>query len=148
VTKQGAYVLYIDVKLPLTLDVGSLGKVFLPAGRYAYVGSARIGIASRIARHRRLAVQKTGKRHWHIDWLLTNPHAHLAGEVTLEGCIECNISKQIALKKGVTVPVPGFGASDCQSRCKAHLYLLPGSEFALKHPSMKADSSRLPAWMP
>jgi Uri superfamily endonuclease len=124
--KQGAYVLYLDVRLPLTLTVGSLGRFFIPAGRYAYVGSARTGIAGRIARHRRLAEQKAGKIHWHIDYLLMHSHIQWAGDVMMEDGVECDISKQIASKKGVTVPVPGFGASDCRSECKAHLYRLPG----------------------
>jgi Uri superfamily endonuclease len=121
----GAYVLYIDVKRSLSLPVGCFGVVSCPAGRYAYVGSARRGIASRVARHRRLAKQKTGKLHWHIDYLLVNPHVHWAGETVLEDGVECTISGQLARMKGVTTPIPGFGSSDCKSRCKAHLYLLP-----------------------
>ena len=77
--KRGAYVLYFDIELPLTLQVGSLGSSVFPAGRYAYVGSARRGIAARVLRHKRLALQKEGKLHWHIDYLLINRHTELAG---------------------------------------------------------------------
>ena len=122
--KRGAYVLYLDIKLPLMLPVGSLGSAVFPAGRYAYVGSARRGIAARVLRHKRLAVEKAGKIHWHIDSLLVNPHTQWAGEVVLENGIECGISKRIAAMSGVTVPVPGFGSSDCRAGCRAHLYLL------------------------
>ena len=127
----GAYVLYVDIKQLLNLRVGSMGIVDFPVGRYAYVGSARRGIAARVARHRRLAEQKTGKLHWHIDYLLVNPYVRLAGEAVLENGIECSIARQIFRMKGVTVPVPGFGSSDCQSGCKAHLYLLPEAGRAL-----------------
>jgi Uri superfamily endonuclease len=120
----GAYVLCIDVKEPLRLPVGALGVVSFPAGRYAYVGSARRGIESRVARHRRLAEQKTGKLHWHIDYLLVNPNAHLASETVLEDGAECEISRQIARLKGVIAPIRGFGSSDCKSGCEAHLYLM------------------------
>jgi Uri superfamily endonuclease len=113
------------VKLPLNLEVGALGMVSLPAGRYAYVGSARSGIEVRLARHRRLAEEKTGKIHWHIDYVLVNRHTQWVGEEVLEDGVECAVSKQIAAKDGVTAPVPGFGASDCRSGCVAHLYLLP-----------------------
>jgi Uri superfamily endonuclease len=127
-TKQGAYVLYFDIELPLTLLVGSLGSSVFPAGRYAYVGSARRGIAARVLRHKRLALQKEGKLHWHIDYLLINRHTELAGETVLENEIECTISKRIAKMSGVTVPVPGFGSSDCRAGCRAHLYLLPSEK--------------------
>ncbi len=123
--KRGAYILHFDVKTPLTLAVASLGSISLPAGHYAYVGSARRGIASRIARHRRLAEQKTGKLHWHIDYLLVNPHVQWAGETLLEDGIECEISGRIASIKEVKAPVPGFGSSDCTAGCEAHLYRLP-----------------------
>jgi Uri superfamily endonuclease len=122
--KGGAYVLRVNVKRPLTLFVGALGQVFIPAGCYAYVGSARRGIVARVSRHKRLAMQKEGKLHWHIDYLLMNPHTQWDGEVMLEDGIECVISGHISTLKGATAPVPGFGSSDCRSGCKAHLYLL------------------------
>jgi Uri superfamily endonuclease len=127
----GAYILYIDVKRSLSLPVGSLGIVSLPAGRYAYVGSARSGIAARVARHRRLAEQKAGKVHWHIDYVLVHPQVHWAGEGVIEDGVECALSHQIAMKEGVTVPAPGFGSSDCRFGCEAHLYLLPEADRTL-----------------
>jgi len=126
--KQNAYVLHIDARRSLTLRVGALKGVWLPAGHYVYVGSARRGIATRIARHVRLAVQKTGNLHWHIDYLLTNPQIQLAGATVLVGCSECRISLQIASRKGVTAPIPHFGSTDCRSGCKAHLYRLQARE--------------------
>lgn len=139
--KEGAYVLCINVKRPLSLFVGALGKVFFPAGCYAYVGSARRGIVARVSRHKRLAMQKEGKLHWHIDHLLMNPHTQWAGEVMLEDGIECEISRHISTLKGVTVPVSGFGASDCRSGCKAHLYLLPQGN-PCRNTSVTADLLR------
>jgi Uri superfamily endonuclease len=123
--KAGAYVLSIVLKQALNLRVGSFGTVYLSAGRYAYVGSARRGIAGRVARHRRLAMQKSGKLRWHIDYLLTNPYVQWTGETIFEDGVECSISRKIARMKGVTAPIPGFGSSDCRSGCEAHLYLLP-----------------------
>jgi Uri superfamily endonuclease len=129
---QGAYLLYIKVKRLLKLDVGALGSVSFPVGKYVYVGSAHCGIETRIARHRRLAEGKAGKLHWHIDYLLVNRHVQWLGEEAFEDGAECIISKRIADKKGVAVPVPGFGASDCPSGCRAHLYLLPQKHTARK----------------
>lgn len=122
--KRGAYILYLDVKQPLTLRVGSLKTISLPQGRYAYIGSARAGIEGRIRRHKRLAEKKAGKCHWHIDYLLAHPQIQLAGESAIAGGSECDISRQIASQKGTMAPVPKFGATDCQQKCSAHLYLL------------------------
>jgi Uri superfamily endonuclease len=107
-----------------------LGSAFFPAGRYVYVGSALRGIVARVARHRRLAAQKTGKLHWHIDYLLVHPLVQWAGEQFLENGVECDISKKIEATDGVTAPVPGFGSSDCRAACRAHLYLLPSGKRA------------------
>jgi Uri superfamily endonuclease len=123
--KQGAYILYLQIKGSLTLTVGSLGKVFFPSGLYAYVGSARSGVAGRVARHRRLAYTKSGKIHWHIDYLLVHPRTVWAGDTMLNDGKECKVSKKIASEKGATTPVPGFGSSDCRSGCCSHLYHLP-----------------------
>jgi Uri superfamily endonuclease len=128
-TKKGAYVLFITLRRPLLLSVGSLGKVSLPPGLYAYVGSARRGISSRLARHKRLALKKSGKCHWHIDYLLVHRHARWEAEAIFENGIECRISKRISLMSGVTVPVPGFGATDCRHGCKTHLYSIRVNTF-------------------
>jgi len=126
-SSRGSYLLNINVGQPLTYRVGLLHKATFPPGRYIYVGSARRGISSRIARHHRLAEQKAGKLHWHIDYLLVNPYVQWAGSVALEDGIECEISRIISSIKGVTAPVSRFGSSDCRKGCKAHLYLLPKS---------------------
>ena len=136
--KRGAYVLYFDIELPLTLQVGSLGSSVFPAGRYAYVGSARRGIAARVLHHKRLAVEKAGKIHWHIDYLLINRQTEWAGEEALANGIECRISKRIAAMSGA---VPGFGSSDCRAGCRAHLYLVPSAKSGDLHPS---SPGRLP----
>jgi len=122
--KRGAYVLYLDVEEPLTLCVGSLKTIFLPSGRYAYVGSARAGIEGRIRRHKRLAEKKSSRRHWHIDYLLVHPNIQWVGGTALEGANECDLSHQIASRKGVTIPVPKFGSTDCRHKCDSHLYRL------------------------
>jgi Uri superfamily endonuclease len=122
VRKRGAYILYLEVQRPLALNIGALGHRQFPAGHYAYIGSACGGIDRRIARHRRLAVSGNGKPHWHIDYLLLDPEVRLEEEKPLSKSSECAISRAIASRQGVTVPVPGFGATDCRAGCEAHLY--------------------------
>ena len=120
--RKGAYVLYLDMPRALILNVGTLRSSFFTAGRYAYVGSASGGIDQRIARHRRLAHLKTGKVHWHIDYLLIHPDIKLTRQRAFPGCSECAISQKIASRQGVTIPVPKFGSTDCKAGCAAHLY--------------------------
>jgi|WetSurSiteA1Bulk_404760.scaffolds.fasta_scaffold16730_3 Uri superfamily endonuclease len=123
---KGAYLLYLNIRQPLTLNVGMLGPSRFPAGLYVYVGSASSGIDQRIARHRRLAKQKSGKKHWHIDFLLTHPKVRFVGYQKLERRAECVVSKAVASTKGVTDPVLHFGATDCRAGCSTHLYRIYG----------------------
>jgi Uri superfamily endonuclease len=121
---QGAYVLHLSVKRSVQIRAGALKSIHLPAGQYLYVGSARRNMDARLARHRRLVEQRAGKLHWHIDYLLTHRHVHLTGHTLFAAENECAISRRIASSKGVSIPVPHFGSSDCRSGCRAHLYRL------------------------
>jgi len=114
--------LIIELAADSRLTVGRLGEVALAAGRYVYVGSARTGLRQRVERHRRLATAKAGKRHWHIDALLLHPASRLLEARLHCGEQECRLSRQIARRPDASVPVPGYGATDCGSGCAAHLY--------------------------
>jgi Uri superfamily endonuclease len=84
---------------------------------YAYVGSAQRGLEKRIARH----LGKCKKRFWHIDYLLCDQSVRVA-EVfwkEAEKAEECATARKIS---EVSVPVVGFGCSDCS--CKSHLFML------------------------
>lgn len=118
----GAYVLVIELGVPLCLAISTLPAVTLTPGRYAYCGSARGpgGIAARVGRHMR-----RGKAlRWHIDRLTE------AGRVAAlhldPGGDECDLLRQLRALPGTRVPVPGFGSSDCR-RCPAHLLALPAA---------------------
>ncbi len=116
----GAYVLLIELDAPLVLAVASLARAVLPAGRYAYCGSAYGpgGLKARIGRHRR-AVKA---QRWHVDRLTA------AGRIVdvraVPGGRECDLLERLLEVPGASVPVPGFGSSDCR-RCPAHLVALP-----------------------
>jgi Uri superfamily endonuclease len=118
----GAYILHLDIKRDLTLQAGALGNIALPAGRYVYVGSARTSISGRTARHRRLTEIKTGKLHWHIDYLLTHIGIDLVQADAYPGCRECDLAHRIESMRNVSAPAPRFGSSDCRSGCSAHLF--------------------------
>ncbi|SNZ05492.1 endonuclease-3 [Natronoarchaeum philippinense] len=112
----GTYALLVELPEPISPPIGALGTHELPAGWYAYVGSALgAGGFSRIDRHRRVAAGEHDVRHWHVDYLLGHEATTLRDAVRAPGReIECPVAR--ALPAG---PVDGFGASDCD--CRSHL---------------------------
>ncbi len=121
----GAYILLLRLSQPATLP--PRWKDLLKPGVYAYAGSALGpgGIRARCARH----LRGNKVKHWHVDWIST-----LATErrvATFDGLGECSLLDRL-LATGATLPVPGFGSSDCR-RCRSHLAMLttPWSHAAL-----------------
>jgi len=121
----GAYTLHLEVSRALRIQAGSLGEIRLASGLYFYIGSARRGIAARVARHERLARTKAGQAQWHVDYLLLHPSVRLLQVEAHRNQNECRVSKRIARRQGVTAPIARFGSTDCRSGCKAHLYRIP-----------------------
>lgn len=114
-TAPPTYQLLIEVSAPIAVAVGRLGLCAFPAGRYVYTGSARRNMAARLARH--LSPHK--RLHWHIDYLLTAPGVRVAGTRLFDEP-ECQINRNMP----GTVPVPGFGSTDCRAACGSHLKYL------------------------
>lgn len=111
---RGTYVLVLELTHRLVTNVGSLGKVQLAKGYYAYTGSARRGMRARVARH--LAKEK--RRQWHIDWLTTQPDmVPIAVASTRQTGLECSIARVVSSR--ADAQVKGFGCSDC--KCESHL---------------------------
>jgi sugar fermentation stimulation protein A len=116
----GVYALVLRVREPgMRVRIGALGVLGFAPGYYCYVGSARRGLAARIARH----LRRGGKRtHWHIDYL--RRRTAVVGVVTWRTQsrgAECELSRAVAaLADGF---VPRFGSSDCP--CPSHLYYFP-----------------------
>ncbi len=116
----GAYLLVLALTRPLALPQPTLNFARLGPGVYLYAGSALGpgGIRARILRHAR-----GGKRrHWHIDHL--TEAGTLGAALALPGMAECEVVGSLLALAGVTVPVPGFGSSDCRA-CPAHLLAAP-----------------------
>ncbi len=101
-----------------SIKVGSLGEISFPAGYYAYVGSAKRNLDSRVMRHLRLSK----KKRWHVDYL--REKAEII-KIYLSNLEECVIYESIALVPGYKVIAPGFGSSDCRS-CESHLAYFQG----------------------
>jgi endonuclease-3 len=121
VSEGGTYTLRLERPSATTLTVGALGSHRLPAGGYAYVGSALgTGGFARVDRHRRVAAGEHETRHWHVDYLIGAPETRLVGVVTTAGAdAECAVADRVGAAADGE-PVPGFGASDCD--CRSHLF--------------------------
>ncbi len=116
----GAYLLLLALSQALALPQPALKSACLQPGNYLYAGSALGpgGIRARVLRHAR-----KGKRlHWHIDHV--SEAGTLMAALALPGMGECDVLGTLLALPGVTVPVPGFGASDCRA-CPAHLLKAP-----------------------
>ncbi len=119
-TEPGAYLLVIDLDAPLALPIPKGAAATLAPGRYGYCGSAYGpgGIRARVARH----LRRAKSIRWHID-RLTAAGRVVAVEAA-PGGHECALMDDLRALPGVSIPVPGFGSSDCR-RCPAHLVSLP-----------------------
>ena len=116
----GVYRLWLRLRRPVLLHVGSLGWVQFRAGMYVYTGRAARGLRARVLRH----VRGGRRRHWHIDYLLRSSVARVRRVVlaSTDPDDECAVNCELANEGSVAVP--RFGASDCRSGCPAHLWFM------------------------
>lgn len=117
----GTYTLVLERNVSGPIEVGALGERAVPAGWYAYTGSALgSGGFSRIDRHRAVAAGDNDTRHWHIDYLLGDAATTIERVVTTEADVECAVARRV---DGPTAAgfdrVDAFGCSDCD--CRSHL---------------------------
>ena len=115
--QAGTYILILHLASPIELRVGRLGASRFPAGWYGYVGSALGpgGLAARLGRH----LRRHKRLHWHIDYLLAVAELTEIWWAVSPEQQECAWVRALSQLPGATVPLPGFGASDCH--CPAHL---------------------------
>jgi Uri superfamily endonuclease len=119
----GAYVLILRLdgvhRFPFRAATARLGP-----GTYLYAGSARGpgGIAARLGRH----LAGPAKQRWHIDRV--TPLAARRAGLALPGGDECRTVETL-MAAGATIPLPGFGASDCRT-CPGHLLAWPAGRLS------------------
>ena len=117
--RRGAYLLVLALDRPLDLAIGGRPASLAP-GFYAYCGSAYGpgGLAARLSRHLR-----AGKKpHWHIDRLTAA--GRVVAAYAQPGGSECALLAALQAAPETSIPLPGFGSSDCR-RCPAHLVRVP-----------------------
>ncbi len=119
---KGAYILIMRSK-GVTLDVGKLGKVNIPRGLVAYVGSARGpgGLGARLSRHFR----KGKLKRWHIDYLTEREEIEVIGAFALLGGDESRVAS--LMMNECTPIVAEFGCSDKKDDF-THLFLVKDLE--------------------
>jgi Uri superfamily endonuclease len=118
---KGTYLLLAQLEAPAQFPVGKLGIYAFAHGWYAYVGSAlgAGGLEARLARHAR----SSKRLHWHIDYLLQHASLDRIWTAAYAGRLECSWATALRGLTGAQIPVPGFGASDCD--CISHLTFHP-----------------------
>jgi len=101
----GSYLLELDLYAASEIQVGALGLISFPEGRYWYCGNARTNMAARLRRH--CAIEK--KLHWHIDYL--RPHCDLRSIYCTVAADEQALALKLLSYPGMKC-IPGFGSSD------------------------------------
>lgn len=121
--ESGTYVLCLYIAESQTIAVGRLGVSVLAAGTYAYVGSAfgPGGLRARLRRH----IRGSDAQHWHVDYVRAIAAVRSVWYCATRERLECRWSQTLADLTGAAVPMYGFGASDCDAGCEAHLVKLP-----------------------
>ncbi|MCK8515649.1 GIY-YIG nuclease family protein [Methylonatrum kenyense] len=115
-----SYQLLIWLEQPDQLRIGALGEYVFCRGLYLYTGSARRGMQARLLRH----LRQDKRQRWHIDYLLSSTDARII-DLRLSTLPECTLHQSL----GGSLPIHGFGASDCRKGCGSHLRFLGGTPF-------------------
>ena len=139
--ERGIYLIWMQMTAGCRLTIGALGECRFPAGWYVYVGSAQRALPARLKRH--LAMEK--KHRWHIDYLRPHVVVVSCAVACLDRAAECLAARRLISIPEATVPVPGFGASDC--RCPAHLIYFPILPPACREPALILPEFRQWSWV-
>ena len=129
---KGVYVLIIEIPQEIIIDVGSRKSLVFSKGHWVYIGSAQ-GTTSTNLEHRLKRHFSTSKKiHWHIDYLLSD-HVILQDAVwaTTDQPMECRVVQNLIQTNHFELGPLGFGASDCKSKCGAHLLKYSGTKLLI-----------------
>ena len=116
--RPGTYVLVVSARANRLVRVGRLGRLRLQSGFYVYVGSAfgSGGVRVRLMHHS----QPSHRPHWHVDYLRRHTSLEEVWYCHDRVSREHEWTRCLGIQLGASIPLAGFGASDCQ--CESHLY--------------------------
>lgn len=121
------------------IEVGRLGEQVIEPGWYLYLGSAfgPGGVAARVGRHLREGhARGPGARpHWHVDRLHEIAEVHAVWFCHDRRRREHLWAREARRLDGASIPIDGFGSSDCD--CRSHLIRYE------RRPSARALESRV-----
>ncbi len=128
----GTYALILQALKAQTVEIGRLGSLQVVPGYYVYIGSAfgPGGLRARIGRH----LGNTKVRHWHIDYMMQAAFIQAVWFSYDPVRHECDWAKAFQTMPGASVPLKGFGSSEC--KCFSHLYYFAAGiskEVAFEH---------------
>lgn len=112
---SGLYQLLLYLPENKRIIVGSKGVSNFNAGYYIYTGSAKRNLNARVSRH----IKHKKKLRWHIDYLTSRALCIAHRCYLTPSFSECELHNATLKLSNASMPVKGFGASDC--RCYSHL---------------------------
>ncbi|MGD9161639.1 MAG: GIY-YIG nuclease family protein [Desulfobacteraceae bacterium] len=126
--EKGTYIIIIKVDTIQKIEIGKIGKFTFEKGYYIYNGSAHGpgGIKARIKRHLK---KNKAKKHWHIDYLRNRASVDAIMVSYSKKKKECEWASKLSSSPSLSIPVNGFGSSDCS--CPSHLFYC-GADFNLE----------------
>lgn len=121
IRSAGTYALIMEAETGRNIRIGKHGNLQLKPGFYTYIGSAfgPGGIPARTSHHKK--IQHSPR--WHIDYL--RKYAGLT-EIWYSFDIQKREHQWAGLlekQSSITLPMSGFGSSDCD--CTSHLFFSP-----------------------
>ncbi len=138
----GTYTLVFSSSVDKPIKIGKLGTLCLRPGFYMYVGSAfgPGGLKARIKHH----LNHSSRPHWHLDYLSPTLNICELWYTYDQTRREHQWAKIHSQTRGVILPLPGFGSSDC--RCRSHLFFYQskpsGNHFRRKIRTELADHTK------
>lgn len=132
---KGTYVLILRLEQTRQMKIGRLGSFAMPAGYYAYVGSAfgAGGLKARIEHH----LETVEKPHWHIDYLRQHSSPVEVWFSTEPRKMEQEWAETLRHIPSFRILVPRFGSSEYHRSHTTHLF------YSKKKPSFAAFNTRI-----
>jgi Uri superfamily endonuclease len=120
-SRRGTYALVMRAEAQKVVQVGCLGSLEFAPGYYVYVGSAfgPGGVHARVRHHRKIA----DRPRWHIDYLRLHARVEKVWFSYDSARREHQWAAVMAQAMRGSIPLSGFGASDCG--CASHLFYFP-----------------------